>query len=219
MSSLSLTRNFALILMGLVIGSMSACGSTVKKTVTETVENPAQPSESTAVATSEVPERARSDFDRAVQAFQAKDWVNAELEFKQLTEAYPQYAAPYINLGIIYRNAGQLQEAQQALISATEREAGNVIAWNELGVTYRMLGRFSEAAQSYQRALQLDDTVAVVHRNYGILLDLYMADPVTALTHFERYKELSGEEKPVNGWIAELRQRIGKNSQTPAEGP
>jgi tetratricopeptide (TPR) repeat protein len=219
MSLLSLTRSFGLILLGLSIGSLIACSSTVKKTDAGTAESSVQPSEAAAVVAPVIPERARSDFDRAVQAFQAKDWVNAELEFKQLTEAYPQYAAPYINLGIIYRNAGQLDEALKAFTTATEREVGNVIAWNELGVTYRMLGRFNEAAQSYQRALQLDDTVAVVHRNYGILLDLYLADAVTALTHFEKYKELSGEEKPVNGWIAELRQRIGKNSETPAEAP
>ncbi len=34
-----------------------------------------------------------------------------------------------------------------------------------------------------------------------------MNDPVTAQNEFETYKTLTGEEKPVTGWIAELRAR------------
>ncbi len=39
--------------------------------------------------------------------------------------------------------------------------------------------------------------------------DLYLGDPQRALTALARYQELTGEEKPVSGWIAELRQRLG----------
>ena len=40
--------------------------------------------------------------------------------------------------------------------------------------------------------------------------DLYLGDPERALTALERYKELTGEDRPVTSWIAELRQRTGK---------
>ena len=36
------------------------------------------------------------------------------------------------------------------------------------------------------------------------------AEPAPALAQLERDKELTGEDKPVTGWIAELRQRAGK---------
>ena len=51
--------------------------------------------------------------------------------------------------------------------------------------------------------------------------DLYLGDPERALAAFERYKELTGEDKPVSGWIAELRQRTGKpvKPQAPAAAP
>jgi hypothetical protein len=42
-----------------------------------------------------------------------------------------------------------------------------------------------------------------------VLSDLYLGDPGRALTAFEQYRQLTGEDKPVSGWIAELRQRLG----------
>ncbi len=145
----------------------------------------------------------------------AGNLTEAELEFKQMGEAYPQLAAPYVNLGLIYRKAGKLDQSEDALANATGRNASSVVAWNELGVTRRMRGRFGEAAQAYERAIAVDDSFAPAHRNYAVLLDLYLGDPERALTELERYKELSGEDKPVTGWIAELRQRTGKKAPPP----
>jgi hypothetical protein len=51
-----------------------------------------------------------------------------------------------------------------------------------------------------------------------VLLDLYLNDPAAALPEFERYKELSGEDKPVASWIAELRARTGIKAP-PAAAP
>ena len=73
-----------------------------------------------------------------------------------------------------------------------------------------MRGHSADAADAYEHALAADANFAPAHRNLGVLLDLYLGDPERALTELERYKELTGEEKPVSGWIAELRQRTGK---------
>lgn len=165
----------------------------------------------------DVPARATADFDRAVALMRAGNTSEAELEFKQLAEAYPQLAAPYVNLGLLYRKAGRLEQAEEALTAATARNGSSAVAWNELGVTRRLRGRFPEAAQAYERAIAADDSFAPAHRNLGVLLDLYLGQPDRALTEFERYKELSGEEKPVSGWIAELRQRTGKKAPPPPQ--
>jgi hypothetical protein len=42
-----------------------------------------------------------------------------------------------------------------------------------------------------------------------VLLDLYLAQPKEALAELVRYRELTGADKPVSGWIAELRARTG----------
>jgi tetratricopeptide (TPR) repeat protein len=136
--------------------------------------------------------------------------TEAELEFKQITLSYPQLAAPYVNLGILYRKAGELDQSEEALKSAVERNGTSAVAWTELGATQRLRGKFADAAASYEKAIAADPNFAPAYRNLGVVSDLYLGDPERALTALEKYKELTGEERPVTSWIAELRQRTGK---------
>jgi len=168
-------------------------------------------------APAEPPQRALADFDRAVGLMRAGNQAEAELEFQALAVSYPSFAGPDINLGILYRKDGRLEQSEEALKAATARNGASASAWNELGVTLRLRGEFPAAASAYEQAIAADANFAPAHRNLGVVLDLYLADPARALTELERYQELSGEEKPVSVWIAELRQRTGKRK--PASAP
>jgi tetratricopeptide (TPR) repeat protein len=170
-------------------------------------------------AVAEPPPRALADFDHAVGLMRAGNQAQAEAEFQQLAVGYPSFAGPDINLGILYRKDGRLDESEQALKAATARNGASAAAWNELGVTLRLRGQFHEAAAAYEHAIAADANFAPAHRNLGVVLDLYLADPERALTEFERYQELSGEEKPVSVWIAELRQRTGQKKPASATPP
>lgn len=152
---------------------------------------------------------ARADFDRVVSYMRAGKAVEAQLGFKQLSLQYPQFAAPLVNLAILQRNDGHLEQAEETLKSAVAHERGSAVAWNELGATQRMRGQFKDAASSYEQAIAADPRYAPAWRNLGVLSDLYLGDPGRALTAFEQYRQLTGEDKPVSGWIAELRQRLG----------
>jgi tetratricopeptide (TPR) repeat protein len=165
------------------------------------------------------PPRAQADFDRAVGLMRAGSEAAAEAQLQQLAAAYPSFAGPDINLGILYRKDGRLDKSAEALKSATARNNTSAVAWNELGVTLRMRGEFAEAASAYERAIGADANFAPAHRNLGVVLDLYLGDPERALSELERYQELSGEEKPVSVWIAELRQRTGKKKPAAAPAP
>jgi tetratricopeptide (TPR) repeat protein len=156
------------------------------------------------------PAHAVADFERALGLMRAGNATEAELEFKQIALTYPQFAGPEANLGIMYRNSGRLEDSQKALQAAVERNPASAPAWNELGITLRLQGKFKDALEAYDKALAIDPNLAAAHRNAGVLLDLYLDDSVRALSEFERYKELSGEDKPVSGWIAELKQRVAK---------
>src|SRR5580700_9710293 len=158
----------------------------------------------------EPPPQALADFDHAVGLMRAGNESQAEARFHELALAYPSFAGPDINLGILYRKAGRLVESEQALKAATARNVASAPAWNELGVTLRLRGEFPEAAAAYEHAIAADANYAPAHRNLGVVLDLYLGDPERALTELERYQELSKEEKPVSVWIAELRQRTGQ---------
>jgi Flp pilus assembly protein TadD len=168
--------------------------------------------------------RGKADFERAVGFMRAGNNTEAELEFKQVALQFPQLSAPYVNLGILYRKSGRLEQSEDALKTAVERNDGSAVAWTELGATQRLRGEFPNAAASYEKAIADDPNFAPAYRNLGVVSDLYLGDPERALTAFERYKELTGEEKPVSGWIAELRARTGKPplkrpAAAPAAGP
>jgi tetratricopeptide (TPR) repeat protein len=180
--------------------------------------------EPAAIVHPDVPPAARADFDRAVNYMRAGNETEAELGFKQVALQYPQFAAPLVNLALLQRKAGQLELAEATLKTGVSREPGSAVAWTELGVTQRMRGEFKEAAASDEQAIAVDAHYAPAWRNLGVVSDLYLGDPQRALKAFEQYKALTGEEKPVSGWIAELRQRLGMPpvkkpvSDTPASG-
>jgi cellulose synthase operon protein C len=160
--------------------------------------------------------RATADFQRALALADAGRGTDAQLEFQQLIEASPRAGGAAFNAGVLARNGGTaLEQSEQFLLMATQRSPRNAAAWNELGVTRRQRGNFKEALAAYEQALQIDPGFAPAHRNQAILLDLYLGDAQRALPEFERYKELSGEDKPVSGWIAELKQRLGIREPRP----
>lgn len=193
----------------IAVALLTACGSAPTKP-TESAPQPAAADAGAAAATPVVTARGKADFDRAVGFMRAGNATEAELEFKQVALQFPQLSSPYVNLGILYRKAGHLDQSEEALKIAVERNDGSAVAWTELGATQRLRGEFPSAAASYEKAISDDPNYAPAYRNLGVVSDLYLGDPERALTAFERYKELTGEEKPVSGWIAELRQRTGK---------
>jgi tetratricopeptide (TPR) repeat protein len=154
-----------------------------------------------------VPARAAAEFARAVGLMRGGDATAAQLEFQVLTQAYPELPGPYLNLGILHRKAGRWPESETALRAATERAPQNALAWTELGAVLRARGQFADARGAYERAIAADANFAPAHRNLGVLLDLYLNDSAGAQAAFETYKTLTGEDKPVSGWIAELKQR------------
>jgi tetratricopeptide (TPR) repeat protein len=151
----------------------------------------------------------QGDFQRALDLANSGKSTEAELELKQFELQHNGYAAPAIDLGLLARQQGKLADSEGQLKRATQLDATNSVAWDELGITLRDEGKFADSRDAYEHAIAASDTYAPAHRNLGVLLDLYVGDPKAALPQFERYKELTSEDKPVSTWIAELRARTG----------
>src|SRR4051812_20076505 len=153
------------------------------------------------------PARANAEYTRAMQLMRGNDPTQAILEFQVMTQSYPDLSGPYANLGVLYRNANQLPEAEAAFAKAAERASWDAQTLTDFGVTLRQAGKFAEARTQYEKALAANPSYAPAHRNLAVLLDFYLDDPVTAQSEFETYKTLTGEDKPVSSWIAELKVR------------
>ncbi len=196
-------------LLALAALAMSACSSAPKvvEALPEAVPAPE-------------PIAAVQQFDKAVTLLGAGDLDLAVREFKSLSAAYPEYSGPFVNLGIAQVKAGHLPEAEQAFKTAIERNPGNAAAFNQLGIVYRKLGRFADAEVAYQRALEIAPDYALAHLNLGVLCDLYLQKPERALAQYERYVALTDSpEAKVNGWIAELKSRLGAGARTARTDP
>ncbi len=165
------------------------------------------------------PARANAEFTRALTLMRGGDPTQAILEMQVLTQSYPDLPGPYANLGVLHRNANQLPESEAALAKATERAAWDAQTWTEYGLTLRQAGKFTEARTAYETAIKVNPSYAPAHRNLGVLLDLFLDDPLTAQTELETYKQLTGEDKPVSGWLAELRSRNKVRAPAPEAAP
>ncbi|MEO7207659.1 MAG: tetratricopeptide repeat protein [Steroidobacteraceae bacterium] len=156
-----------------------------------------------------IPPRAAQQYSQALQMVKSNRLTDAELEFKQLTVAYPQFAGPQLNLGLLYLHASRLPEAEAAFKAALQVSPANAIAGDELGIVERKLGKFADAETAYLGAIAAEPNYAPAHFNLGVLYDLYLQEPQKALEQFERYIEIAGENKQVAGWVIELRKRVG----------
>lgn len=153
---------------------------------------------------------ARQAFDAALKAMADGDDATAEKILLKMSRDFPDLSGPQANLGVIYFRAGQLDKAEAAFQRAVEIKPTNAVSLDYLGVIRRKQGRFKEAEVFYRRAIEADPKYATVHRNYGILLELYMGRLKDALAEYKQYQSLSGEEdKLVAKWIIDLERRSG----------
>jgi len=160
------------------------------------------------------PEAAVRRFEEAVSALGAGELELAEQGFRDVTSAYPEFSAPYINLGILHTRDGRYAQAEEAFLAALERDPASAIACNQLGILYRRMGRFDAAESAYHEAVRLDPGYAIAHLNLGVLFDLYLRQPERALEHYERYLALAPTPQPrVSNWVAELKLRLGRDNR------
>jgi tetratricopeptide (TPR) repeat protein len=205
-----------LVLLILTMAWLSGCAAPASRP--SEVHPPATSADSTTAGKSQpINLLAQQQYEHALAAMKAKRDDQAERLLLTMTQAYPELAGPYVNLGIIYYRSGRTQAAVQAFRKALEISPQRADAYNHLGILLREDGRFSEARVAYEKALQIDPSYAYAHLNLGILHDLYLLNAKQALHHYELYQKLMPSPDPeVNKWIVDLQRRMHSSSQSTA---
>ena len=153
----------------------------------------------------------RRDFDRAVAMLKDQDYDKAINLLEKVIERSPGVTAPYIDIAIAYVRVGKPAQAEEHFKTALMLFPEHPVASNEYGFLCRKTGRFAEARAIYERAIARFPEYYPLHRNLGILCDLYLNDPACAFEHYEIYSNARPEDAQVKLWIADFRDRLGRN--------
>jgi tetratricopeptide (TPR) repeat protein len=145
--------------------------------------------------------------------------------FKQATDAKPEDATLWNNLGAEYLTAKNYTEATPVLEKAVQLQPGFAKAHLNLGDAYRGDKQYERAQAEYQQALQLFPNYADAVFNLGILyldadkmpnMDLF-AKENAAIQYFNRYKQMMGgtlaASDPAETYILEAQDKIKKEEK------
>ena len=150
----------------------------------------------------------RRDFDHAVAMMKARNYNQAISLLEKVIKQSSGVTAPYIDIAMAYQHINKLDQAEKYLKAALALFPDHPVVCNKYGLLYRKTGRFAEARAIYEKALERFPDYYPVHRNLGILCDLYLNDRTCALEHYEIYSKAKPDDKQVKAWIADLRIRL-----------
>lgn len=152
----------------------------------------------------------RADFDAAMARMNAEKYQEGIVLLDKVIARSQSNPVPYINRGIAHARLGNHKPAEDDLKRALEIDPLHPVANNEYGVLFRKTGRFKEARQLYENLLQKYPYYPLVHKNLGILCDLYLRDYKCALREYEIYSSAVPEDNTIKIWIADVQRRLGK---------
>ena len=165
-------------------------------------------------AVREIPPKAQTMFEQAVSVMASGDYVEAEFRFQEFILQYPGYPGAHTNLAIIHAHNGDDKAAEDSITDALIIDPEHAPTLNQLGMLLRRQGKFAEAEAAYLKAVTAEPDYALAHYNLGVLNELYLQRLDSALMHFEAYQGLTGEDKQVEKWIADLKRRLAASQRT-----
>jgi tetratricopeptide (TPR) repeat protein len=151
----------------------------------------------------------RADFDQAGAMIKEAKYDKAIELLEKVIAQSPEMTAPHINLAIAYGRINKPEQAEQHLKKALEFIPGHPVASNEYGLLLRKAGRFAEGRAIYEKALAAFPEYHPIHKNLGILCDLYLKDSACALEQYEIYSKAMPKDEQVKVWLADLHTRLG----------
>jgi tetratricopeptide (TPR) repeat protein len=111
--------------------------------------------------------------------------------YQKVLKLDPDYAPAHINLGTLYYNQSDYEEAEAHYRTAIEADPRYALAYFDLGNVLDETQRVDEAIAAYKAALQLAPTYADAHYNLALAYER-SRQPRLALRHWRAYLKLDG---------------------------
>lgn len=98
-----------------------------------------------------------------------KDWSDALTFYTDCVEKSPNKARPNNNLGIVYAEAGNYENAISQYQIALRLDPEYFEAYNNLGLAYTATGLYDKAIENFQQALKLRPDMVEAWNNLGLV--------------------------------------------------
>ena len=149
----------------------------------------------------------RADFEQASGMIKNAKYDKAIELLEKVIAQSPEMTAPRVNVAIAYGQMNMPDQAELHLLKALEIVPGHPVASNEYGLLLRKAGRFAESRLIYEKALTAFPEYHPIHKNLGVLCDLYLKDLACAIEHYESYGNSMPKDPQVKLWLADLQTR------------
>ena len=100
-----------------------------------------------------VPDKARKEFDKGMEAMQKQDWKKAEEHLAKATREYPNYDWAYNSLGVAFMKMGEKDNARESFNHALQIQGHNPQAERNLARISMIDGDFAKAEQLAKQSL------------------------------------------------------------------
>ncbi len=117
------------------------------------------------------------------------------------TSLKPDNVDAWIQLGNLYFDTSQFEEAIKAYKKALELEPNNPNVWTDLGVMYRRSGKPNQAIEAFDQAIESDPSHEVSRLNKGIVLMHDLDDIQGAIKAWEELVKVNPSAKTSSGQL------------------
>ena len=142
------------------------------------------------------------------------DHHTASKIYTTILKEQPDYGQVWNNLGIAYKETGELDEVIPCFEQAVKHAPDMAEAWNNLGVAQDERNLVEEAIISYQKAIEIRPDYTSAHFNLGSSLHK-LKRFTEAEVHFRRTLEINPDDEPARFML----QSIGVISKTAEAAP
>ncbi len=156
------------------------------------------------------PKYASAYFNRGLARQTKGDLDETLADYNEAIRLDLKFAIAYNNRGLARQTKGDLDGAMSDYNEAIRLDPKDANAYINRGNARQTKGDLDGALADYDEAIRLDPKFAIAYINRGILYHFNLSKYPAALRDYEQYLALGGTDTRVEGWIRELKKKLGK---------